>query len=37
MGYLYGISIPALVIFSVLLELIALPIFAIVGLRPVKA
>jgi len=36
MGYLYGISIPGLVIFSVLLQLIALPLFAFAGLRPRK-
>ena len=34
MGYLYGISIPALVIFSVLIELIALPLFAFARLSP---
>jgi MFS family permease len=37
MGYLYGISIPGLVIFSVLFQLIALPLFAVAGLRPGKA
>jgi predicted MFS family arabinose efflux permease len=36
MGYLYGISIPGLVIFSVLLQFIALPLFAFAGLRPGK-
>jgi predicted MFS family arabinose efflux permease len=34
MGYLYGISIPGLIIFSVLLQLIALPLLAFAGLRP---
>jgi len=33
MGYLYGVSILGLVIFSVLLQLIALPLFAFAGLR----
>ena len=34
MGFLYGISIPGLVIFSVLLQLIALPLLAVADLRP---
>jgi MFS family permease len=34
MGYLYGISIPGLIIFSVLLQLIALPLLAFAGLSP---
>lgn len=34
MGFLYGISIPGLVVFSVLLQLIALPIFGLTGIRP---
>jgi predicted MFS family arabinose efflux permease len=34
MGYLYGISIPGLVIFSLVLQLIALPLFAIAGRSP---
>jgi uncharacterized membrane protein len=34
MGYLYGISVLGLVIFSVLLQLIALPLFAFAGRRP---
>jgi len=36
MGFLYGISIPGLVIFSVLLQLIALPLFAVADLRASK-
>jgi len=36
MGYLYGVSIHGLVIFSVLLQLISLPLFAFAGLRPGK-
>jgi predicted MFS family arabinose efflux permease len=34
LGYLYGISIPGLVILSVVLQLISLPIFALAGLTP---
>jgi predicted MFS family arabinose efflux permease len=34
MGYLYGISISGLVIFSLVLQLIALPLFAIAGRSP---
>jgi predicted MFS family arabinose efflux permease len=36
LGYLYGISILGLVVFSVLLQLIALAIFAFAGLRSSK-
>ena len=32
MGFLYGISIPGLVIFSMLLQFVALPLFAVAGL-----
>lgn len=34
LGYLYGVSILGLVIFSVLVQLIALPLFAFAGLSP---
>jgi predicted MFS family arabinose efflux permease len=37
LGYLYGISIPALVLVSVLLQLIALPILAFAGMPPGRA
>jgi hypothetical protein len=36
LGYLYGISILGLVVFSVLLQLIALPLFAFAGLGSSK-
>jgi predicted MFS family arabinose efflux permease len=36
MGYLYGISVLGLVIFSVLLQLIAMPLFAFAGRSPGK-